>query len=115
MAAEPETGITGEVLTKVAETEISDSGVAEKFLATEEPVADDGVWARGRGGTREWYGGFAYGTDGLRGATDDAGHEAVIKPKPLPAHVEGGFTVEDFTVDEQTRTVSCPAGHMWSS
>jgi Transposase DDE domain len=35
----------------------------------------------------------------------------VIKPKPLQAAVEGGFTVDDFTVDERTGTVSCPAGH----
>jgi hypothetical protein len=35
----------------------------------------------------------------------------VIKPKPLQAPVEGGFTVDDFTVDEQAGTVGCPAGH----
>ncbi|MDT2009365.1 hypothetical protein FXW78_45865 [Rhodococcus opacus] len=42
------------------------------------------------------YGDSAYGTGDLRGAIDDAGHEAVIKPKPLQAPVEGGFTVDDF-------------------
>ena len=35
----------------------------------------------------------------------------MIKPKPLQAPVEGGFTVDDFTVDEQQGTVTCPAGH----
>jgi hypothetical protein len=40
----------------------------------------------------------------------------VINPKPVRAPVEGGFTgddvtVDDFTVDEQTGTVGCPAGH----
>jgi hypothetical protein len=35
----------------------------------------------------------------------------VIKPKPLQAPVEGGFTVDDFTVDEPAGTVGCPAGH----
>ena len=34
----------------------------------------------------------------------------MIKPKPLQAPVEGGFTVDDFTVGEQG-TVTCPAGH----
>jgi hypothetical protein len=29
----------------------------------------------------------------------------------LQAPVEGGFTVDDFTVDEQAGTVGCPAGH----
>jgi len=67
------------------------------------------------GGDREeplaWYGDSAYGTGDLRGAIADAGHQAVIKPKPLQAPVEGGFTVDDFTVDERAGTVSCPAGH----
>ena len=58
-----------------------------------------------------WYGDSAYGTGDLRGAIDKAGHQAVIKPKPLQAPVEGGFTVDDFTVDEQAGTVTCPAGH----
>jgi hypothetical protein len=59
-----------------------------------------------------WYGDSAYGTGDLRGAICDAGHTAVIKPKPLQAPVEGGFTVDDFTVDEQAGTVTCPAGHV---
>jgi Transposase DDE domain/Transposase domain (DUF772) len=58
-----------------------------------------------------WYGDSAYGTGDLRGAIEDAGHQAVIKPKPLQAPVEGGLTVDDFTVDEQAGTVTCPAGH----
>ncbi|RZK73376.1 MAG: transposase, partial [Rhodococcus sp. (in: high G+C Gram-positive bacteria)] len=113
VAAEPETGIiTDEALTKAAGTENSDPGLAEKFLAADEPVADDGgPDGTGEGGAREWYGDSAYGTGDLRGAIDDAGHEAVIKPKPLQAPVEGGFTVDDFTVDEQAGTVGCPAGH----
>src|SRR6266852_9679789 len=58
-----------------------------------------------------WYGDSAYGTGDLRGAIEDAGHDAVIKPKPLQAPVPGGLTVDDFTVDEQQGTVTCPAGH----
>ena len=100
VAAEPETGIiTDQELTKAAGTDNSDPAVAEKFLAAEDDA-------------REWYGDSAYGTGDLRGAIDDTdGHEAVIKPKPLQAPVEGGFTVDDFTVDEQAGTVTCPAGN----
>src|SRR5215207_613190 len=58
-----------------------------------------------------WYGDSAYGTGDLRGAIVDAGHHAVIKPKPLQAPVAGGFTVDDFSVDETAGTVTCPAGH----
>ena len=35
----------------------------------------------------------------------------MIKPKPLQAPVPGGLTVDNFTVDEQAGTITCPAGH----
>ncbi|MGB7982836.1 MAG: IS1182 family transposase [Candidatus Nanopelagicales bacterium] len=103
VVAEPETGIiTDEALTKAAGSANSDASVAEEFLAA------DNV---GPGEARQWYGDSAYGTGDLRGAINDADAEAVIKPKPLPEAIEGGFTVDDFTVDEQAGTVSCPAGN----
>lgn len=34
----------------------------------------------------------------------------MIKPKPVQRPVDGGFTCDDFTVDEQAGTVTCPAG-----
>ena len=34
----------------------------------------------------------------------------MIKPKPVQPAVEGGFTCDDFAVDEQAGTVTCPAG-----
>jgi hypothetical protein len=99
VAAEPETGIiTDEQLTKAAGQDNSDAAVAEKFLDREDEPCT-------------WYGDSAYGTGDLRGAIDDAGHEAVIKPKPLQAPVRGGFSVDDFTVDKQAQTVTCPAGN----
>lgn len=100
VAAEPETGIiTDQELTKAAGTENSDPAVAERFLDAEDDAC-------------EWYADSAYGTGDLRGAIDDTdADEAVIKPKPLQAPVEGGFTVDDFTVDERAGTVTCPAGN----
>lgn len=35
----------------------------------------------------------------------------VVKPKPLTPAVPGGFTLDDFDVNEQDATVTCPAGH----
>lgn len=35
-------------------------------------------------------------------------HTPVIKPWPLRPAVEGGFTIDDFTVDEAAGTVTCP-------
>ena len=53
----------------------------------------------------------AYGTGELRAHLRDSGHAAVIKPPPLLPAVPGGFTIDDFTVDEQAGIVTCPAGH----
>jgi hypothetical protein len=135
LAADPETGIiTDEKLTRAAGQDNSDPAVAEEFLAAE--AAGDGADATGAagqpsrdaasrdaashggnggsdGGRQEllaWYGDSAYGTGDLRDAIERAGHQAVIKPKPLRPPVEGGFTVDDFTVSEEQGTVTCPAG-----
>ena len=119
VAADPETGIiTDEQLTKAAGQENSDPALAEEFLARED--AGDGTDGAGSqdssgdrdgGGRLAWYGDSAYGTGDLRDAIEKAGHDAVIKPKPLRPPVEGGFTVDDFTVGEEQGTVTCPAGH----
>jgi hypothetical protein len=57
-----------------------------------------------------WYGDTAYGTGELREAIGQAGHQAVIKPKSVQPAVPGGFTCDDFVVDEENGTVTCPAG-----
>ena len=64
----------------------------------------------GEGDRLAWYGDSADGTGDLRDAIGKAGHQAVIKPKPLQSPVEGGFTVDDFTVDEEQGTVTCRPG-----
>ncbi len=115
VAADPDTGIiTDEALTKAAGTDNSDAALAQQFLAadlaTDEPVASADTDEQDTTATREWYGDSAYGTGDLRGAIHDAGHHAVIKPKPLQPAVAGGFTIDDFTVDEADKTVTCPAG-----
>ena len=127
VAADPETGIiTDEKLTKAAGQENSDPAVAEQFLAREAAGEDsDGTGAaqavpettasQDTGGERDgdrlaWYGGSAYGTGDLRDAIGKTGHQAVIKPKPLQPAVEGGFTLDDFTVNPHEATVTCPGG-----
>ena len=117
LAADPETGIiTDEKLTRAAGQENSDPAVAEEFLAAgagATPGASSGSGGDNGGGgdPLAWYGDSAYGTGDLRDAIEKAGHQAVIKPRPLRPAVEGGFTVDDFTVDEQAGMVTCPAGH----
>ncbi len=34
----------------------------------------------------------------------------MIKPKPVAPAVVGGFSIDDFTVDEDAATITCPAG-----
>ncbi len=121
LAADPETGIiTDEKLTRAAGTENSDPAVAEEFLAAEAAAGDAAcggmAGSPGSPGAGEPDDGAAAGRDlswygDLRGAICDAGHQAVIKPRPLQAPVQGGFTVDDFTVSEEQGTVTCPAGH----
>jgi hypothetical protein len=102
VAADPETGIiTDEQLTKAAGQDNSDAAAAAWFVASEAAGYDTGC---------QWYGDSAYGTGDLREAISAAGHTAVIKPWPLQPAVEGGFTTDDFTVDETAGTVTCPAG-----
>jgi hypothetical protein len=101
VAACPETGIiTGARLTRAAGEENSEAVVAARF------VADHGA----AGEPCEWYGDTAYGSGDLRAAIRQAGHAAVLKPGPLLRPVEGGLTLDDFTVDEAAQTVTCPAG-----
>jgi hypothetical protein len=111
VAAEPETGIiTDEALTQATGPENSDAAVAERFLAAEAgPAAPDPRHAADSDASSlEWYGDSAYSTGDLRDAIAKAGQLAVLKPKPLQPAVVGGFTVDDFTVDHASGTVTCP-------
>ena len=58
----------------------------------------------------EVYGDSSYGSGEARAAYRDAGHDTVIKLGPLRPAVPGGFTIDDFAIDEQAGTVTCPAG-----
>ncbi len=108
VAAEPDTGIiTDEQLTKAAGDENADPAIAQQFIKADVAAREDG----GDESRREWYGDSAYGTADVREQVEAAGDLAVLKPKPLQSAVEGGFTMDDFTVNESANTVTCPAGN----
>jgi len=65
----------------------------------------------GEGPAKEIYADSAYSSAETRAAIRQAGHDAVIKPPPLPRAVPGGFNRDDFQVDHRAGTVTCPAGH----
>ena len=76
-----------------------------------EPGRED-AGEQGRTGGLEIYGDSAYGSGEARAAYRDAGHDTIIKPGPVRPAVDGGFTLDDFTVDEEQGTVTCPAGQI---
>jgi Transposase DDE domain/Transposase domain (DUF772) len=99
VAFEPETGLfTAVELTGGSGDGSHDASAAVRLLAGEQ----DPVTVLGDA---------AYGTGELRRRLHDDGHAAVIKPPPLRPAVPGGFTIDNFTVDDQAGTVTCPAGH----
>jgi hypothetical protein len=95
LAAEPETGI-------ITATELSpgNSGDAEAApgLLSDEPA-----------GT-EVLGDAAYGSGELREHLEQGEMTAVIKAMPLRPAVDGGYTLDDFEIDETAGTITCPEG-----
>lgn len=58
----------------------------------------------------EIYGDSAYGSRQAREVIADHGDEAIIKPLPTPKAVPDGFARDDFKIDYENQTVTCPAG-----
>jgi hypothetical protein len=101
LVVEPDTGIiTGAALTPASRPEHADAVVGIELLEREEPDRPLQV-----------LGDSAYGTGEALAALEQAGQTPVIKPWPLRAAVPGGFTLDEFTIDHQAGTVTCPARH----
>lgn len=102
IAIEPETGLTtAAVLTKAAGAENSDAARGAELLAADTSIGDQEIDALGDS---------AYGSGELLAQVAAAGHTPIIKPMPLGRAVPGGFTVDDFTIEENAKTATCPAG-----
>jgi Transposase DDE domain len=95
IAAEPDTGLITACALTAGNT--GDAEAAPDLLA-DEPA-----------GT-EVLGDSAYGTGELRHHLAEQEMTAVIKPTPLRPAVGGGYTLDDFAIDETAGTVTCPAG-----
>ncbi len=52
---------------------------------------------------------YRYGSSQARAAYRAAGHDTVIKPKPLCPAVPGGYTLDDFVINADS--VTCPPGN----
>jgi hypothetical protein len=104
VAVEPGTGLFTGVRQTKANGQVNHEAVVGLGLLAEE----DRTEADGTEPALDVLGDSAYGTGDARAALIEAGHTPVIKPGPLRPAVEGGFTIDDFTVDHQTGTVTCP-------
>jgi len=106
---EPDTGLITETeLTKASGPDNSDATVGTR-LVTADPTIDLPPPPEPEAGSGlEVLGDSAYGSGETLADLQQAGHVPVIKPGPLRSAVEGGFTVDDFTVDEDAGTVTCP-------
>jgi IS5 family transposase len=98
LAVEPDTGlITDCALTKANGSDNHEAAVGLGLLDGEdEPVT---VLADS-----------AYGTGEFRAELSECGHIDRVKPAPARSAIAGGFTVDDFTVDHDNRTATCPNG-----
>jgi hypothetical protein len=101
VVVEPDTGlITATRLTAAAGAANSEAAIGLDLLAADDTVI----------GPVQVLADSAYGTGDALAALATAGHTAVIKPWHLRPVVPGGFTPDDFTVDEAAGTATCPAG-----
>jgi hypothetical protein len=86
-----------------------------RFASDHQNPGGAAAHSAGSGGSRngqglEVYGDSHYGSGQARADYAGSGHNTVIKPIPVRPAVPGGFTLDDFTIDEDNATVTCPAG-----
>jgi Transposase DDE domain/Transposase domain (DUF772) len=113
LAAEPGTGLVTDCeATMAAGQGSTDAGNGVKLAGRDRfwPGDQSGDGEREDGRGLEVYGDSAYGSGQARADYQEAGHDTVIKPGPVQPAVPGGFTIDDFTVDEHQGTVTCPNG-----
>ena len=98
LAVEPDTGlVTACQLTKAAGADALDAVVGIDLLTGEnEPV--------------EVLADSAYATGEALATFAETGHSPLVKPWPTKPVVPGGFSIDDFTVDEAAGTATCPNG-----
>jgi hypothetical protein len=98
---EPDTGLfTGGALAKASGADHHEAVIGCALLAAEPDLPEE----------LDVLADTAYGTGDTRAALIEAGYTPVIKPMPLRPAVEGGFTLDEFEVDESAGMVTCPNG-----
>jgi hypothetical protein len=93
VAAEPDTGLI--TACDIGAGNVGDTDAAPGLIA-DEPAGS------------EILGDSAYSAGEFRNHLEARGMTPAIKPPPLTPAVAGGFTLDDFTIDPDARTVTCP-------
>jgi IS5 family transposase len=128
VVVEPDTGLITEAeVTKVNGPENSDATKGAALLAADTTLPDPA--GEGSAPPREpiqgraehdmaddtetkveVLGDSAYGTGEMLDSLEKAGRKATIKPWPIRPAVPDGFTIDDFTYDDEAGTLTCPNG-----
>lgn len=111
IVGEPETGIyTSGAVTKAGGPGSGDAEAGIQLLGTDPSIPAPHESSSGEGDRIQVLGDSAYGSGSMLEALENAGHEAVVKPKPLRPAVAGGYVLDDFVYDEEKQTLECPNG-----
>ena len=103
VVVEPDTGLTTVCgLTKTNGAANSDANVGAGLVVADPTITEDQAV--------EVLGDSAYATGDMLHVLDAKKWIPLLKPWPLRSAVPGGFTIDDFTHDPDSGTVTCPAG-----
>ncbi|MGK2854643.1 MAG: IS1182 family transposase [Microbacteriaceae bacterium] len=102
VVVEPDTGLTTVCeLTKANGPAHSDASVGAELVVADPTIGEEAI---------EVLGDSAYASGDMLHTLDDKKWMPLLKPWPIKTAVEGGFTIDDFTYDTATSTLTCPAG-----
>jgi IS5 family transposase len=102
VVVEPDTGLTTVCeLTKTSGPDNSDAAVGAELVLADPTIGRKDI---------EVLGDSAYASGDMLAVLNRQQWTPLLKPWPLRPAVEGGYTLDDFTVDHISRTATCPAG-----
>jgi hypothetical protein len=107
VVVEPESGLTTVCeLTKTNGPANSDASVGAELVVADPTIDDEDIEV-----SIEVLGDSAYASGEMLHTLDDKKWIPLLKPWPIKPAVEGGFTIDDFTYDAASNTLTCP-GHV---
>ena len=112
--ADTDTADTADTDTDTADTDTADTDTADTDTAAVGDPADadaDPADADAEGFVGLVLADSAYASGEALDAFAAAGYDTAIKPIDPKPRITGGFTRDDFTIDTDAQTVTCPAGH----